>query len=477
MTRVLLLATTTGYQTRAFGEAAERLGVELVFATDRCHLIDDPWQDGAIPIRFHDEDPSVAAILEGAVRRPIDGLVVVGDRPTVIAARVAERLGLLWHPADAAAAARHKERTRERLRGAGLPVPWWFSVDLPTQFSTRSDPSTINHQPLAISHQPLTYPCVVKPVSLSGSRGVMRADDLASFDAAFERLCALMRSPEVRAERNEAHETALVEGFIPGREYAVEALMHRGALHVLAIFDKPDPLDGPFFEETIYITPSSASAAVQTLIVDAVSRAANALGLHHGPVHAECRVNKEGVFVLEVAARPIGGLCARALRFTSTASPQSPVPPPPLVRDPIELRRARPKRRRREGGQSPSSFEELLLRHALGEDPRAWCRERDASGVMMIPIPRGGIYRGAGGIDGARAVPGVDDIQITAKTDQRLVPLPEGASYLGFIFARAPHGRDVEHALRAAHARLTFAIDAELPVLTSAQIRYNRDHG
>ena len=460
MTRVLLLATTTGYQTRAFGEAAERLGVELVFATDRCHLIEDPWQDGAIAIRFHDEDPSVAAILDSAVRRPIDGLVVVGDRPTVIAARVAERLGLPWHPADAAAAARHKERTRERLRDAGLPVPWWFSVSVNAPSPTLTGSPAVRREPSGIGHQPLIYPCVVKPVSLSGSRGVMRADDPASFDAAFERLCALMRSPDVRAERNQAHETALVEGFIPGREYAVEALMHRGELHVLAIFDKPDPLDGPFFEETIYIAPSSAPAAVQTLIVDAVSRAVNALGLHHGPVHAECRVNEEGVFVLEVAARPIGGLCARAIRFSRIPDPESRVP---LLPNPESL--------------IPISFEELLLRHALGEDPRAWCRERDASGVMMIPIPRGGMYRGAGGIDGARAVPGVDDIQITAKTDQRLVPLPEGASYLGFIFARALHGRDVEHALRAAHARLTFAIDAELPVLTSAQIHYNRDHG
>jgi hypothetical protein len=437
MARVLVLATTTGYQTRAFGEAAGRLGVELVFATDRCHLIEDPWQDGAIPIRFHDEDSSVAAIIERAAGRRIDGLVVVGDRPTVIAARVAERLGLAWHPQEGAAAARHKERTRERLRDAGLLVPWWFSV-------------AINHQPLAISHQPSSYPCVVKPVSLSGSRGVIRADDPASFDAAFARLSALLRSPDVRAERNEAHETALVEGFIRGREYAVEALMHRGALHVLAIFDKPDPLDGPFFEETIYIAPSSAPADVQALIVDAVSRAAHALGLRHGPVHAECRVNEEGVFVLEVAARPIGGLCARALRFTSIASPQS---------------------------QAPSPFEELLLRHALGEDPETWRRESDASGVMMIPIPRGGIYRGVAGIEAARAVPGVDEVQITAKTDQRLVPLPEGASYLGFIFARARRGSDVEHALRAAHARLAFAIDAELPVLTSAQIHYNRGHG
>jgi hypothetical protein len=457
VSRVLLLATTTGYQTRAFGEAADRLGVELVFATDRCHLIEDPWQDHAIPIRFHDEDASVAAILDSAGLRPIDGLLVVGDRPTVIAARVAERLGLPWHPAEGAFAARHKERTRERLRDAGLMVPWWFSITLDARGSTLG-PSAMTHEPSAISHQPLTYPCVLKPVSLSGSRGVMRADDPAAFGAAFERLRALMRSADVRAERNEAHDTVLVEGFIPGREYAVEALLHRGVLHVLAIFDKPEPLDGPFFEETIYVTPSSASAALQALIVEAVTRAALALGLYHGPVHVECRVNDAGVFVLEVAARPIGGLCARALRFTPVLSPQ---PPNPLTPNPQPL----------------IPFEELLLRHALGEDPRAWRRELRASGVMMIPIPRRGIYRGVDGIEAARQVPGVDDVRITAKADQLLVPLPEGASYLGFIFARGGRGAGVEEALRAAHAQLTFAIDAELPVLTSAQIHYNRPHG
>ncbi len=298
-----LLATTTGYQTRAFGDAASRLGVELVFATDRCHLIEDPWQDAAIPIRFYDEDASVAAILEAAAARPIDGLLVVGDRPTVIGARVAERLGLPWHPPAAAEAARHKQLTRERLRDAGLPVPWFLPVTL--------------SNPQSPVPNPLSYPCVVKPVALSGSRGVMRADDPAGLAAAFERLRALMQQPEVRAERNDAHAIALVEGFIPGREYALEGVLHHGSLQVLAIFDKPDPLDGPFFEETIYLTPSAAPDETQRAIVDGVAGAARALGLCHGPIHAECRVNANGVFVLEVAARPIGGLCARALRFGS----------------------------------------------------------------------------------------------------------------------------------------------------------------
>jgi hypothetical protein len=449
MARILLLATTTGYQTRAFGDAADRLGAELVFATDRCLSIDDPWQDHAIPIRFYDEDASVAAILDSARQRPVDGLLVVGDRPTIIGARVAERLGLPWHPPGAAAAAGNKQLTRERLRDAGLPVPWWISTSLNSQGSRLSEPS-------ALSPQPLSYPCVLKPVVLSGSRGVMRADNPEQLAAAFERLRALMQQPDVRAERNEAHAHALIEGFIPGREYALEGVMHHGVLHVLAIFDKPDPLDGPFFEETVYLTPSSAPDETQRAIVDGVARAAQALGLRHGPVHAECRVNPSEssgqapeVFVLEVAARPIGGLCARALRVHSEISPL----------------------------QSEISLEELLLRHALGEDPAPYAREAAASGVMMIPIPKRGIFRRVDGLDEARAVAGIDEIHITAKPDQLLVPLPEGASYLGFIFARANRAAGVDRALRDAHARLTFTIDPELPVLAPGQIHYNRVHG
>jgi hypothetical protein len=421
MTRVLLLATTTGYQTRAFGEAAERLGVELVFATDRCHLIDDPWRDGAIAIRFYDEAASVAAILKVAQAQPIDGVLVVGDRPTVIAAHVAEALGLPGHPPAGAAAARNKQTTREILRAAGLPAPWFRVV------SVAVDPRSIENT--------LTFPCVVKPLALSGSRGVIRADDPASFREAALRLRALLETPDVRAERNDAHETMLVEGFIPGREFAIEGILHHGALHVLAVFDKPDPLDGPFFEETLYLTPSTSPEGEQRAIVDAVARAAEALGLRHGPIHAECRVNEAGVFVLEVAARPIGGLCARALRF------QQGCPDTPL--------------------------EELLLRHSLGESPAAWTREPLAAGVMMIPIPRRGVFRGVTGLEDARSIAGVEDIRITAKTDQLLVPLPEGASYLGFIFARADSPAAADRALRAAHKTLRFSIDAEWPVVQS----------
>jgi biotin carboxylase len=411
--RLLLLATTTGYQTRAFGDAAARLGIDLVFATDRCHMLEDPWFDRAIPIRFFDEAGSAQAIIEAARTMPLDGVLAVGDRPTVIAALVAQAFGLPGHPPEAAAVARHKQLTRERLRERGLPVPWFV-------------PTSIDEDPRALASS-VAFPCVIKPVALSGSRGVMRADDEPSFVAAFERLRALMRSPEVRAERNDAHSLALVEEFIPGREYALEGLMHHGEFHVIALFDKPDPLDGPFFEETIYVTPSIAAPGVQQAIAGAINAAAAAIGLRHGPVHAECRVNAQGVFVLEVAARPIGGLCARVI----------------------------------------PGLEELLLRHACGEAPDVWKRDANASGVMMIPIPRRGVFREVAGVDDARRVPGIVDVQITAKPDQLLVPLPEGASYLGFIFARGDAPSAVTDALRDAHSRMNFAIDPELRVVAA----------
>jgi hypothetical protein len=434
MPRVLVLATTTGYQTRAFGEAAERLGVELVFATDRCNVLDDPWQDAALPIRFYDEEASLQTLLDAAAAAPIDGVLAVGDRPTLIAARVSEALGLNGHPYEAARIARHKRLTREQLREAGLLVPWFQSM------AVSDDPRVPG---------PPGFPCVVKPAGLSGSRGVMRVDDEAGLLAAFDRLRALLQAPDIRNERSEIHDLAIIEGFIAGRELALEGLMTGGVLQTLAIFDKPDPLDGPFFEETIYATPSERPDAVQRVIAEEVARAAAAIGLHHGPIHAECRINASGVFVLEVAARPIGGLCARALRFESHGGASC------MERAPTS-------------NIAPISLEELLLRHALGEAVGGWARERAASAVMMIPIPSRGVFRGVSGVDDARSVPGIDDVRITAKADQLLIPLPEGASYLGFIFARGESAPAAVAALREAHGRLAFAVDPEVRMLQSA---------
>jgi biotin carboxylase len=404
-----------------FGEAAERLSVRLVFATDRCDQLDDPWWDRAIPIRFDQESSIVDAVRSAAHDAPVDGVLAVGDRPTVAAAHASRLLGLPGNSADAANAARDKRQTRERLRAAGLPVPPFTSV------SRHANPRAI---------KPAAWPVVVKPAVLSGSRGVIRADNHRQFVAAFERVQQLLEGIDIRALRDSGADDILIEAFIPGREFALEGVLHEGTLQTLAIFDKPDPLDGPLFEETIYVTPSLADGPVLESIGDSVAAAARALDLQHGPVHAECRVNDRGVFVLEVAARPIGGLCARALAFIGPTGEIAPL-------------------------------EELLLRHAIGERLDVWRRESEASGVMMIPIPSAGVYRGVSGTEKARAVPGVWDLQITAKQDQQLVPLPEGASYLGFIFAKAADPAAVDGALRAAHAQLRFSIDRAVPIARS----------
>ena len=416
MSRILILSATTGYQLRAFGDAAARLGFELMFATDRCHRLDDPWRDRAVAVRFHDVTAAVRAVTAACRKTPVDGLVAVGDRPVVLAAHVAEALQLPWNPPGGAVAAVNKRRTRERLRDAGLPVPWFAEIP------DGSDAAAIE--------QLLRFPAVLKPLGLSASRGVIRVDDLPSADAALRRIRALLARRELRALRTGMERQILAEGYIDGPEYAIEGVLTEGTLHAFTIFDKPDRLEGPFFEETVYLTPSRLPAAVQAQVLEAVQSAALALGLRHGPVHAECRVSSGTAFVLEIAPRPIGGLCARVLRFAP-------------------------------GGRS---LEDVLLRHAAGEDVAGVRLSDSAAGVMMIPIPRRGLLKRVEGEADARDVPGIEDVRITAKRDQLLEPLPESGSYLGFIFARGESTSAVDAALREAHRRLRFIIDVPIAV-------------
>lgn len=423
MKRVLLLATTTGYQIRSFGEAAERLGVRLVFASDRCDRLEDPWWDAAIPVRFHDMPLSVEAVVasfrgQAADERP-DGVIAVGDRPTVLAAHVSAALDLPGNPPVATETSRNKLAARRAFAAAGLLTPRFEVVSV----SESQSP-----------HTSLAYPVVVKPLALSGSQGVIRADDAESLAQAMDRVSRLLRTTDIAIERENAHEYVLIETFIPGKEYAVEGVLTDGAFQVFTIFDKPDSLDGPFFEETIYVTPSRASAETQKAIVGVIASAIRILGLRHGPVHAECRVNDQGIYVLEVASRPIGGLCSKAIRFST-------------------------------GDGGFATLEEVLLRHALGEPVDTYSRINRASGVMMIPIPRRGVYRGVSGVENARRIAGIDDVIITAKPDSTLVPLPEGRSYLGFIFATGDSPASVEEALRRAHERLDFSIDRDVTLI------------
>ena len=420
--RVLLVTTTTGYQVRSFQHASTRLDMELVVASDRCHVLEDPWRDDAIPIRFGDEEHAIRAILNVTTDRPVAGVLAVGDRPAVIGSLVASELGLQGSPPEAVRIAGNKFMTRVCLSEAGLPSPWFISVPAKTS--------------AAALLKRVTFPCVVKPLTLSASRGVIRADTPIELDAAMGLLRTLLQLPEVRALGEPEHELVLIEEYLPGREVALEGIVTGGVLQVLAVFDKPDPLEGPFFEETIYVTPR-LSEVDNVELTERVAEAVATLGLTDGPIHAECRLNKRGVFVLEVAARPIGGLCSKALRFTDSTG------------DDISL-------------------EGLLLRHSLGISVEQYQREPLSSGVLMIPIPREGLYKRVTGLNEARAVPRIDEVVITAKLDQRLMPPPEGATYLGFIFARAARPDDVVGALRAAHECLQFEIETSIPITPSA---------
>ncbi len=408
--RILLVAATTGYQVRVFAEAAARIGFEIVLATDRCHHLDDPWGDQALPVRFEDPVGSAEALAQQAVS--VDGIVAVGDRPAFLAAVTAERLGLRFHTAAAVETCRSKYLTRERFRAAGLKVPEYCRF-------------TLSEAP-----RDVTFPCVLKPLGLSASQGVIRADSPAEFTAAFERIRAILGNKDIARFQDEQDHYIQVERYIPGREFAIEGIVTNGALQVLAIFDKPDPLEGPYFAETIYLTPSLETAEVQSELKAGAHRGVAALGLTNGPVHIEMRYNTEGMWVLEAAARPIGGLCARSLRFGKDIA-----------------------------------LEELILRHAAGEDVSGLERESLASGVYMIPVPSAGVYRETHGVELARAVPCVEEVIITAKEGQRVMPLPEGSTYAGFIFARAESPGEVETALRSAHAKLHFDIAAALPVM------------
>jgi formate-dependent phosphoribosylglycinamide formyltransferase (GAR transformylase) len=406
--KLLLVGATTGYQTHAFTDAAERLGIDLVLATDRCHVLDDPWGDRALALRFEDPEQAARTIAENV---KVDGIVGVGDQSSYIAALAAEKLGLPYNSADSVLACRNKFLARERFRAAKMLVPNFERVRL-------------DEGPLAAAER-VSYPCVLKPLGLSASRGVIRANNPAELIAAFRRIEALLNAPDILRLNEEHNQFIQVEDFIAGREFALEGILTDGQLRVLAIFDKPDPLDGPYFEETIYLTPSRERAETQCEIVRATESAIRALGLTHGPVHAEMRVNRQGVWILEVAARPIGGLCARVL----------------------------------------PGLEDLILSHAAGEELAQFAMPQRAAGVMMIPIPREGVYVAATGVEEAKAVSGIEDVIITAKQGQKLVPLPEGNSYLGFIFARGESPELVEEALRDSHGQLKFELATTLPIL------------
>jgi biotin carboxylase len=413
---LLLLASKLGYQTRSFAEAARRLGFTVVIGSDRCHQLEDPWADGAIPLHF-DQPQEAAAHLAAAVRgRSVGAILALADRQAATAAQAARLLGLRYNSPESVDNCRSKLRQREVLHQAGLPVPDFFAFPLT--------------EPLDSVVRRVSFPCVVKPLRLAASQGVIRANDSAEFFAAVARIARLLSSPELQATKETDLDRLLVERYIPGTEVAVEGLLDAGRLRVLAWFDKPDPLEGPYFEESIYVTPSRLASETQERIARCAAESVRALGLTEGPVHAEFRLNDRGPWVLEIAPRPIGGLCSRVLRF----------------------------------GEQRIFLEDLLIRNAMGMPGANAPRESNAAGVMMIPVPQSGILEKIEGSEGALAIPGICEIQITARLHDFIAAWPEGSSYLGFIFASGSTPDLVEAALRQAHRALQFEIAPRLPV-------------
>ncbi len=421
--RILLIAPPDSYRTAPFLAAAKARGIEILIASEAKHSLVSAYTDG-LHLDLNDPQASLQTILREARRRPFAAVLGSDDASTELATLAARELGLPHNPTAAVRLARRKDLARARLAQAGVPVPHHWRLDL-----TR---------PLAAQTGDIRFPCVLKPVALSASRGVIRADNIDELTLAVARIQILLTRAELREA--EEYETILVEEFIPGFEVAVEGLLTHGQLEVLTIFDKPDPLDGPYFEETYYITPSRLDAPTQLALRETISSACVAYELREGPIHAECRINEQGVWILEVAARTIGGLCGRLLRFGTG-----------------------------------SSLEELVLMHALGERPELNSEatsgpsldcgprlgpisETGGAGVLMIPIPQAGILRRVEGVLAAEKVPYIDEVVINVREGYELVPLPEGSSYLGYIFARAPSAAQAETALRTAHACLRVVV-------------------
>ena len=409
--RILLLLPTRTYRATDFLAAAMKLNVEVVVASEEAATTADFSPRDSLVLDFSAPTAATQTIVEYAKTHPIAAIVGVDDDTTLLATTASEALGLPHNPVESAKATRDKYRLRHTLTTRGVPCPKF------RRFSICDDVAEISKQ--------VDFPCVIKPLSLSASRGVIRTDNPNEFSDAFQRVATLLRALEAAADTDSELPLSdvLVEDYIPGIEVALEGILLDGELKTLALFDKPDPLEGPFFEETLYITPSRLSPTIQDELHDATAKAAAALGLRHGPVHAELRYNTEGAHLIEIAARTIGGLCSRTLRFGTGMS-----------------------------------LEELVIRHAIGQHVATLNREKQAAGVMMIPVPKAGILGEVRGKTAARKIDGVTEVNITIPIGGEIVPLPEGARYLGFIFASAETPEAVEAALREAHRRLEFVI-------------------
>ena len=409
MPRLLILVPTASYRAGAFVRAAQQLEVDITLASEKPSSLSQYHPTDLITLDFDDPQQSAAAMKVFVESHPINAVVGVDDQVTVAASAIAAHLKLPHNPVESAHTTRNKLEMRTRLSNAGVSVPRFQAISVIEEPRAAADTTD--------------YPVVLKPLMMAASRGVIRADTPDAFVAAFQKIAEIIvasDAPTDSASRN----SILVEQYVPGWEVAVEGILTNGRLNVFAIFDKPDPLQGPYFPETIYVTPSRLPRATQTAIEAMTQAAVNAIGLRHGPIHAEIRGVDNHLWFIEIAARSIGGYCSKVLRF-----------------------------------EGEYSLEDVIVRHALDPEFTLPDRLQEAAGVMMLQAPRSGRFKEALGLDDARNTPRVDEVIISAHTGQTLIPLPEGFLYLGFIFARAESPEKVEAALRAAYNELEFVIE------------------
>jgi biotin carboxylase len=409
MARVLLLLPAAGYAGEDFISAADRLDIELVLCADYCHRLAPGWGlPTLMSVPFDQPELALPQVL-GALKRPVNAVLAADDHGMALAVQLREKLGLPGNSGQAVAQLADKLLFRRLQQRIALPHPAFHLLH--------------DDEDLQAAAGAVGFPLVVKARRLNASRGVIRADNADELRRAVHQVRRIQKHVLRDADRL----GVVAEAFIPGAEVALEGVLQGGALRVLALFDKPDPLNGPTFEETRYVTPSRLPAATQAALVEDVGRACAAAGVTEGPIHAEARINDSGVWLLEIAPRAIGGLCGRVLQAIL--------------------------------GMNTA---ELVLRHAVGLPLAGAAQQAVAAGVMMIPIPAAGILKSVAGIESAREVLHISGIEITARSGQLIAPPPEGASYLGFIFSRAPTPEAAGDALLAAHARLVIHIQATL---------------
>ncbi len=402
--RLLLIAPHSSYRIAAYLHAAARLGIEVKIAAQGEHTLVNQSSHG-IHINLQDPDAALETLLQVASGTPFDAILATDDHTVELAARVAASLGLTHNPASAAQLSRRKDLARARLKAAGLPVPEHRRLDL--------------DQPMTEQLNGFPFPLVVKPIALSASRGVIRCDNEQQLIAAIQRIRSTILTD---VESVEERRYLLLERYLPGIEVAVEGLLNHGRFTPITVFDKPDPLVGPYFEETYYITPSRLAEPVQRAILQRVAQGCAAYGLSHGPVHAELRWHNNEAWIVEIAARSIGGECARLLQMGS--------------------------------GQT---LEEIIINQAIGGEFHIDAQS-EASGVLMIPTPEAGILRRIEGVSEAQKVELIEELRLWKREGHELTMLPEGSSYLGFMYARGETPAAVEHALRTAHAKLNIVV-------------------